>query len=213
MSGLPAVMILAGGQSRRMGQDKAFCDFDGTPLIARVAFRLAGQGRVLLVNADEPGRFAGLGFQAVVPDRLSGRLGPLAGILAGLEFLAETGGGEFLVSVPVDLPFVPRDLVRRLCAARAAADADLACAASAGRTHPAAGLWPVRLAGDLRRALEEGVRRIDDWTGRHRRTEVDYTTEPFDPFLNVNTGAELDLARGLARRYAGQVPLSPPAWW
>jgi molybdopterin-guanine dinucleotide biosynthesis protein A len=105
-----------------------------------------------------------------------------------------------IVSVPTDAPFLPADLVARMSAQMAAEDADLACAASGGRTHPVIGLWPVRLRGDLRHALiEEGIRKVDVWTARYRLATVEFPDRPIDPFFNANRPDDLDRAEALLR--------------
>ena len=117
--------------------------------------------------------------------------GPLAGILAGLDWLAaEDNGIEWLLSVPGDCPFLPDDLVERLHIARVkmGAGVPLACARSGEWRHPVVGLWPLALRADLRKALVvEGLRKIEVWTARHGVAVVDWPIEPSDPFFNVNT--------------------------
>ncbi len=119
--------------------------------------------------------------------------GPLAGILAGLDFVArEAPSVEWVVSAPGDCPFLPRDLVSRLHAARLAAGQPLACAGSNGRTHPVVGLWQIGLRADLRRALvDEDLRKIDRWTARHGVAVSEWSGAPVDPFFNVNTPEDL----------------------
>src|SRR5690606_31130955 len=106
-----------------------------------------------------------------------------------------------------DTPFFPQDLVARLLAAIEREGADLACAASAGRAHPVFGLWPVRLEPDLRAAmLEEGIRKVDVWTARHRLVEVPFPADPIDPFFNTNRPEDLAKAERLLARLAAARP-------
>jgi len=191
----PVILVLAGGRASRMGGgDKALRPFAGATLLDHVLARLAGQpAHQIVLNANgDPQRLARFGL-TVVADTVPDHPGPLAGVLAGMEWaLAHAPGVADLVTVPTDSPFVPLDLVARLLAARDAAGADLACAASGGRAHPVCGLWPVRLAPLLRRALvEEQLYRISRWTARFRLVEVEYSVLPVDPFLNINTPEEL----------------------
>jgi molybdopterin-guanine dinucleotide biosynthesis protein A len=132
----------------------------------------------------------------VLPDTVPDHPGPLAGVLAGMEWvLAHAPGSPDLVTVPTDSPFLPTDLVARLIEGRDAAGAEMACATSAGQVHPVAGLWPVRLAPLLRRALvEERLYRLDRWTARFALAHVAFPTDPVDPFLNVNTPDDLSAA-------------------
>jgi molybdenum cofactor guanylyltransferase len=183
-------LVLAGGLARRMGGgDKALIRIGTQTILDRVLERLtpACTGIVLNANGD-PARFAPFGLP-VVPDDVEGFAGPLAGILAGLDWAARHAPGtEWLVSAPGDCPFLPRDLVPRLHAARAEARTALACAQSGDWRHPVVGLWQVALRGDLRRALlDEGLRKIEVWTARHGVALAAWPAEPVDPFFNVNT--------------------------
>jgi molybdenum cofactor guanylyltransferase len=195
-----AGLLLAGGLSRRMGGgDKSLRLLGGRPLLAHAIERLAPQVESVVLNANgDPGRFAAFGLP-VVADSVPDFAGPLAGILAGLDWAAaEHPDCEAVVSVATDAPFLPRDLVARLAAAVEAGGADLACAASGGRAHPVFGLWPVRLREDLRHAVvAEGVRKVDVWTGRHRLVEVPFADRPVDPFFNANRPEDLETAAAL----------------
>jgi molybdopterin-guanine dinucleotide biosynthesis protein A len=190
----PAVLVLAGGRATRMGGgDKALLPFGEATLLDQVLDRMVAQGSGTLLSANgDPARFARFGLP-VLADPLPDHPGPLAGVLAGLEWLRDQAPtATDLVTVPTDTPFLPLDLVARLVAAREGEHADLACAASGGRLHPVIGLWPVRLAAALRVALaEEGLRRVGEFAARFRRVSVAYETDPIDPFVNVNTPLEL----------------------
>ncbi len=182
--------VLAGGLSRRMGGlEKAFIPLGGEPLIQHVTQRLDRQVGATILNANgDANRFRSI-FQTIVPDPVDGAVGPLAGVLAGLEWTRDNAPhASWVLTVACDSPFFPRDLAGRLGAAIEENNADMACAASGGRTHPVCGLWPVRLAGDLRHALvEEEVRKVDRWTERYNVVEVEFDNKPFDPFFNANT--------------------------
>lgn len=204
MTGVPATLgaILAGGQARRMGGgDKGLHVVGGSAILERLIDRLAPQCVGVILNANgDPGRFRHLGLP-VVPDRVRDFAGPLAGVLAALESAAATRPDlEWVVTAASDIPFLPRDFVARLHAARDDADLPLASAASGGRVHPVNGLWPVTLRHDLRRALTEGERKVGAWVAAHGAAAVEWPVVPFDPFLNVNTPADLEAARGLEPR-------------
>ena len=195
-----AGVLLAGGQSRRMGGgDKALRLLGGETILARVIARLRPQVARLVLNANgDPARFAGFGLP-VVADSVEGFAGPLAGILAGLDWAAANAPGcELVLSAATDAPFLPADLAARLVAGMAAAGADLACAASRGQPHPVIGLWPVRLREELRHALvAEGVRKVDVWTARYRLATVDFPAGEVDPFFNANRPEDLAAAEAL----------------
>ncbi len=191
-------MILAGGRATRMGGgDKGFRVVAGRRLIDHVIGRLAPQVADMAINANgDPARFAEFGLP-VLPDSLPDHPGPLAGVLAGLDWAAERGAGA-IVTAAADTPFFPRDLAARLAAA-----GELALAASAdadGRLqrHPTFGLWPVRLREDLRAALTGGLRKIVLWTDGHGAATVEFPSAPFDPFFNVNTPEDIARAEALA---------------
>jgi molybdopterin-guanine dinucleotide biosynthesis protein A len=192
-------VLLAGGQSRRMGGgDKSLRLLGGRAILDRVIDRFRPQVGRLILNANgDPSRFAATGL-AVAADSVEGFAGPLAGILAGLDWAAANAGSAlWIATAATDAPFLPRDLVSRLVVATEEG-ADLVCAASNGRSHPVIGLWPVRLREDLRRALTEGgVRKVDAWTARFRLAVVDFPADPVDPFFNVNTPEDLAAAERL----------------
>lgn len=185
-------LILAGGLARRMGGgDKAKIEIGGVSILDRVLATLSGQCVGLAINANgDPERFADTGLP-VIPDNVPDHPGPLAGILAGLDWLAEQDSGvEWMLSVPGDCPFLPDNLVERLHQARRkmGAGVPLACARSGEWRHPVVALWPMALREDLRHALTiEDLRKIEVWTSRHGVAVADWPTEPVDPFFNVNT--------------------------
>lgn len=183
-------VVLAGGLARRMrGGDKARILVGGTTILVRVLDRLRLQCDRVILNANsDPARFTDTGL-TIVADSVSDYAGPLAGILAGLDWaMKHTPDIEWVVSVPGDCPFLPRDLVARLHQARADTGADLACASSGQRRHPVVALWPVALREDLRRALTgEGVRKVEEWAARYTPAVAEWPASPIDPFFNVNT--------------------------
>jgi molybdopterin-guanine dinucleotide biosynthesis protein A len=193
-------LVLAGGQSRRMGGgDKALLRLGGRTLLDHVVERFRPQVAGVVINANgDPARFAGFGLP-VVADGVPDFAGPLAGVLAGLDWAAvHRPDLSHVASVATDAPFLPKDLVSRLAAALSEADADLACAASGCRAHPVLGLWPVRLREDLRGALTgDGIRKVDLWTARHKLVTVPFADRPVDPFFNANRPADLDAAAAL----------------
>ncbi len=199
--GVPGV-VLAGGLARRMGGgDKPLRELGGQTILARVLARLEPQceGLVLSANGD-PLRFSSFRLP-VVADEVSHHPGPLAGILAGLDWAsAHRPNAEWILSAPGDCPFLPRDLVARLVQAVFVEGAELAVAASQERAHPVVGLWNVALRKPLRTALVvEGLRKVQDWTGRHRVATVAWAADPVDPFFNVNTLEDLAKAERLMK--------------
>ena len=184
----PYGVILAGGQATRMGGgDKGLRNLGGQTLLARVEARLAPQVAGLALNANgDPARFAGLGMP-VIADSVAGFAGPLAGVLAGLNWAADT-------------PFFPCDLVPQLLLASEGMDHPLLLATTPdpqrGRArHPTFGLWPVALRDDLRAALEGGLRKVVLWTEKYGGREALFPDE--DAFFNVNTPDDLARAESM----------------
>ena len=197
-SGIAGV-ILCGGLSTRMGGgDKTLLRVGARPMIAHVIDRLRPQCEVLAINANgDASRFAE--YRApVVRDEFEGRLGPLAGVLAGLEFAASRGMA-LVVTAAGDTPFFPLDLSSRLLAASASAARPIALASTrdpAGKEvrHPTFGLWPVELKDDLRGALQGGVRKVVRWADPHGAASAFFETGGSDPFFNVNTPGDMERA-------------------
>lgn len=199
MTEVPGV-ILAGGKATRMGGgDKGLKVVAGLRLLDRVIARLGPQCDPLAINANgDPARFATFGLP-VLPDSLPDHPGPLAGVLAGLDWAAGLGAAS-IVTVAADTPFFPADLVARLQAA--AGPSGLALAASRDEDgklwqHPTFGLWPVALREDLRSALEGGLRKIVLWTEHHGAGVAEFPSDPFDPFFNINTPEDIAAAERL----------------
>jgi len=196
-------VVLAGGLARRMGGgDKPMRLLGGRPLLDHVLARITPQVAGVILNANgDATRFAAYGLE-VVADPLPDYPGPLAGVLAALEWVAaHRPGSDTVLSVPGDAPFLPADLAARLNVAREAAGVPMACAASGGWTHPPIALWPVALRGELRAALLAGERKIDRWTARHGCASAEWPVTPHDPFFNANAPEDLALAEMLLRRH------------
>jgi molybdopterin-guanine dinucleotide biosynthesis protein A len=188
-------MILAGGLSRRMGGgDKCLLPLGDRPLLAHVIERLRPQAAALALNANgDATRFARFGLEVMADDAMD-FAGPLAGILAAMNWAKRRHPSVAAVlTVPADTPFLPRDLAARLMEAGAPA-----VGASAGRIHPVVGLWPLGVADGLRKALrDEGLRKVEDWTARLGPAVVTFAADPIDPFFNINTPEDLTRAEAL----------------
>jgi molybdenum cofactor guanylyltransferase len=201
---LPGI-ILAGGLSRRMGEDKAVIQLGDTPLALHVAARLAPQVSTVLLNGPEGHALSGA--LPLLPDAKPDRPGPLAGVLAGLKiFAALPDAPTHILTTPCDTPFLPLDLVFRL--AEQAGSGTIVMAACAGRTHPVTALWPVTLEQDLDAWLDDPAhRRVFDFIARHQSRTVEFMPldgplGPVDPFFNINTTEDLALAGAMLKRGA-----------
>jgi molybdopterin-guanine dinucleotide biosynthesis protein A len=197
-------LILAGGLARRMGGgDKPRTKIGGVTILSRVLDRMRPQCTRLILNANgDLSRFADTGLP-VIADDVPDFAGPLAGILAGLDWVAaHAPDAAYVASVPGDCPFLPRDLVARLHQAREQQGKPLACARSGQWRHPVVGLWPVGLRADLRKALtQDDMRKIEIWTARHGVALADWPDQPVDPFFNVNTPEDAAAAEKLAAQH------------
>ncbi len=206
----PLGVILAGGLATRMGGgDKGLLQIGGQSLLSHVIDRLGPQVDSLALNANgDAARFAELNLP-VLPDSIEGFAGPLAGVLAGLDWAAEQGA-DSIVTAAADTPFFPRDLVSLLTEAAQGQTHPLVLATtprtgdealkSGGKKvnrHPTFGLWPVALRDDLRAALNDGLRKVVLWTDKHDGREALFPADPFDPFFNVNTPDDLARAEKL----------------
>ena len=202
MSAKPACVILAGGLARRMGGgDKPLKTIHGKTILDRVIDCARPQTSAMTLNANgDPARFAQWDLP-VVADSIEGFAGPLAGVLAGMDWAAEHApDAEFILSIAADCPFLPNDLVSKLESAREAANADISVAHSGGQAHPVIALWRVALRDELRHALvEENMRKIDRWTARYRLASAEWPPEPVDPFFNANTPEDIAEAERLLR--------------
>jgi molybdenum cofactor guanylyltransferase len=202
--GAPGVVgvLLAGGQARRMGGgDKCLRRLGGRTILEHVIERARPQVAALVLNANgDPARFASFALP-VVADLIAGFAGPLAGVLTGMEWARKHRTDcPWILTIATDTPFFPTDLVGRMLSAVEREGADLACAVSGGRAHPVFGLWPVRLADDLRSAMvDEEIRKVDVWTARYRLAEVPFPVDTVDPFFNTNRPEDLAEAERLLR--------------
>lgn len=190
----PAGVILAGGLATRMGGgDKALLPLGEGTLLDQVMMRLGPQVAGLALNANgDAARFARFGLP-VLPDSIDGFAGPLAGVLAGLDWASENGA-ETIVTAAADTPFFPCDLVPRLQQAGEGMANPLVLAVTREGRHPTFGLWPVALRDDLRAALLGGLRKVVQWTDAHGGRTAMFQ-EAGDPFFNINTPADLEIAR------------------
>lgn len=189
-------VILAGGRAMRMGGgDKGLLKLGGQRLIDHVVARINPQVSFLALNANgDPARFRDLNLP-VLADSIDGFAGPLAGVLAGMDWSAGSDV-EVIVTVAADTPFFPTDLVERLMDASKTSGAEIVLAGTPHSDrklvrHPTFGLWPVALRDDLRGALQGGLRKVVEWTDQHDAATAMFSNDGNDPFFNVNTPDDL----------------------
>ncbi|MXQ09589.1 molybdenum cofactor guanylyltransferase MobA [Alphaproteobacteria bacterium GH1-50] len=190
----PLGIILSGGLATRMGGgDKGRLKLGDATILDRVIARLEPQVADLALNANgDPFRFDDLGLP-VIADSIEGHVGPLAGVLAGLDWAAGQGASH-IVTAAADTPFFPADLVPALIRAAEEHGRPIALARTEDGRHPTFGLWPVALRDDLRQSLLDGLRKVVLWTDRHGTAYADFPVGRVDPFFNVNTPDDLERA-------------------
>jgi len=193
----PFGVILAGGQATRMGGcDKGLLSLGNATILSHVIDRLEPQVAAMALNANgDPARFQEFKLP-VIPDSIEGSAGPLAGVLAGLDWAAREGA-EHIVTAAADTPFFPADLVPRLIFAAEEYKVPIALARTEAGRHPTFGLWPVDLRDHLRSALKDGMRKVVAWSDVHGTAYADFPSVGLDPFFNVNTPKDLAEAEAL----------------
>lgn len=203
----PLGIILAGGLATRMGGgDKGLLRLGDQPLLAHVIERLRPQVSGVALNANgDPGRFTDYDLP-VVADSIEGYAGPLAGVLAGLDYASEQGA-DHIVTAAADTPFFPTDLVEVLQLAAKMEDTNIALAATPDPERgtlrqPTFGLWPVALREDLRAALNDGVRKVVQWTSRHNAADAMFPNWDYDPFFNINRPEDLQKAEAMLAEHS-----------
>lgn len=193
-------VILAGGKASRMGGgDKGALVLGDRTLFDRVTDRIGPQVDRLALNSNGmPERVLEYGL-TVLPDTVADQPGPLAGILAGMDWAARMGCQQ-VITVAVDTPFVPNDLVMRLHRGMKRAGTPIALAATEAegrlQRHPTCGIWSVRLREDLRSALAQGVRKVTNWADSHGAASVLFESEAF---FNINTPDDLATAEEMLK--------------
>ncbi|MCR9213054.1 MAG: molybdenum cofactor guanylyltransferase MobA [Proteobacteria bacterium] len=200
---MPPCLLLAGGQSRRMGGGAKFLQvLNGKSLLERIIETIKPQSKELILNMNiEKHHVDNIGFP-IISDTVTGFAGPLAGILTGLEYFNQKNEQHtHMLSLPTDAPFIPDDLVVRLLSALGPNRNEIVMAESNGRVHPVVALWPLALAEDLRHALvEEDLRKILVFADRYQRVNVVWEKEEGDPFFNINSPEDLVEAETRCRR-------------
>lgn len=206
----PIGVLLAGGKSSRMQdiltsviQDKSLLTLGSKPLIMHIIERVKSQVERLIINANlNPDRFSTFGLP-IISDTIGNFSGPLAGILAGMEWSQKyVPANTHILSIPTDVPFLPLDLVQRLQNGMNQSSESLVLARSNEVIHPVIGLWPVTQSKKLHEALKQGTRKVLDWTNSQNVLYVDFPPlnireKLVDPFFNINTPQDLKSAEDL----------------
>ena len=186
-------IILAGGQSRRMGTNKSIKEISGKKLIDIVLNRAQKQVDKIAVNSNTKINFNFAEKFEIIPDCVQGNLGPLVGILTGMKW-AKMQKKEYrwLVTFPVDSPFFPDNLIRKFLDSHS--NEDVIIAKSNERLHPVFSLWNTNLVDSLEEELSRGVRKIEEFTKKFKTKVVNFSVIGYDPFFNINNANDLLIA-------------------
>jgi molybdopterin-guanine dinucleotide biosynthesis protein A len=196
----PIGVIIAGGQSRRFGGgDKFLNKLNGKPILNHVLERVRPQVSELIINSNSNTTALVRFGCPVIADIVQGFVGPLAGVLTGMEWAStNTPECRWIATFPADAPFIPRDCLKKMKLYAEKDLYDIICVSSGGRTHPVCALWRIDLANELRLAIvNEEMRKIDLWTARYRLATIEFLDQPFDPFFNINRPEDLEIARAI----------------
>jgi len=197
-----AGVILAGGKSTRMGGgDKALKQLGNKALLCTVIERLQPQVSALVLNSNNnPKHYSDFGIP-IIADIVSGQLGPLAGVLSGMQW-AQKQGCKWIATVAADTPYFPENLVAELLKVQEQSKSEIVLASTQNlsgqlKTHPTFGIWSVELKENLQNNLQNGVRKIVLWTQQRNCSKAIFTGYEFDPFFNINTPEDLRQAENL----------------
>ena len=193
--------ILSGGKGRRIGgQGKAFINLSGKPLIYHSIENIKNQVTVLSINARNNKDYNSLDYPVILDEfnQDTDGSGPLAGILTAINWAKSLKeDNSYVATIPVDLPFLPKDFINRMLLEINIYKPLVAVASSNNRLHPVTAVWSLDLADRLRIALIDGTRKIDDFTSNIDTISVDWKYDSLDPFFNVNTSEDLSYAENV----------------
>ena len=187
--------IMIGGQSKRMGGGiKSFLEFNEKKIFDRIFERLKPQIKTIIINCNSKDLILQKYKIPIIQDIKQGYLGPLAGIHSAMSWIKKNNSNaEWLITIPGDTPFIPSDLINRF-KNKISTNKKIILAKSKNKIHPIIGVWHISLFNNLDNEINNGVRKILTWANKHSIDYVNYSTENYDPFFNINTKYDLDLA-------------------
>jgi len=188
-------IILAGGMSRRMGQDKSSKEIDGDSLVEIITKRSKKQVDKIIINSNKPkSNFSNLNYDDLVKDCIPGGLGPMVGILTGIKWTRKNTKKKWLCTFPVDSPFFPKDLVLNFI--KKSEGSEVLFAEGSGRVHPVFSMWTVNIEVErkIEESLRDGLRKIYEISKKFKTRVVKFPDIGYDPFFNVNTPEDLEIA-------------------
>ena len=194
--------ILAGGQSKRMGKDKLFLEFNNKKLIEHTIDKVKKYLKKVIIITNQDNEFFSKNNLTVVKDCIEGQLGPLVGILTAMKWAKENLSKCFWIATfPCDTPFFPESIIKSFIEESEKKESLILCASSHGRKHNIFGLWSLDLYDKLKDDLiNKKVRKVQDWTEKNKIKNLEFKFKDYDPFFNINTKEDLEFAKKLSKK-------------
>ena len=194
--------ILAGGQSKRMGKDKLFLEFNNKKLIEHTIGKVKKYLKKVIIITNQDNEFFSKNNLTTVKDCVEGQLGPLVGILTAMKWAKENLNKCFWIATfPCDTPFFPESIIKSFIEESEKKESLILCASSHGRKHNIFGLWSLDLYDKLKNDLiNNKIRKVQDWTEKNKIKNLEFKFKDYDPFLNINTEEDLEFAKKLSKK-------------
>jgi len=194
--------ILAGGQSKRMGKDKLFIEFNNKKLIEYTIDKVKKYLRKVIIITNQDDEFFSKNNLTTVKDCIEGQLGPLVGILTAMKWAKENlSKCSWIATFPCDTPFFPESIIKNFIEESEKKESLILSASSHGRKHNIFGLWSLDLFDKLKDDLiNKKVRKVQDWTEKNKINNLEFEFKDYDPFFNINTKEDLEFAKKLSTR-------------
>jgi len=193
--------ILAGGQSKRMGKDKLFLEFNNKKLIEHTIDKVKKYLKRVIIITNQDNEFFSKNNLTTVRDCIEGQLGPLVGILTAMKWAKENlSKCSWVATFPCDTPFFPESIIESFIKESEKKESLILCASSHGRKHNIFGLWSLDLYDKLKDDLtNKKVRKVQDWTEKNKIKNLEFKFKDYDPFFNINTEEDLEFAKKLSK--------------
>ena len=194
--------ILAGGQSKRMGKDKLFLEFNNKKLIEHTIDKVKKYLKKVIIITNQDNEFFSKNNLTTVKDCIEGQLGPLVGILTAMKWAKENlSKCSWIATFPCDTPFFPESIIESFIEESEKKKSLILCASSHGRKHNIFGLWSLDLYDKLKDDLiNKKVRKVQDWTEKNKIKNLEFKFKDYDPFFNINTEEDLEFAKKLSKK-------------
>jgi len=194
--------ILAGGQSKRMGKDKLFLEFNNKKLIEHTIDKVKKYLKKVIIITNQDNEFFSKNNLTTVKDCVEGQLGPLVGILTAMKWAKENlNKCSWIATFPCDTPFFPESIIKSFIEESEKKESLILCASSHGRKHNIFGLWSLDLYDKLKNDLiNKKIRKVQDWTEKNKIKNLEFKFKNYDPFFNINTEEDLAVAKKISMK-------------